>query len=81
MTEEVMLPNRMSIEDKSKYFSPHYRKVGIRFDGEVRSDVVEYDKKAGWIKIQFRDERGKLKAERGRFVTITKRGVVEPYWK
>jgi len=79
MTDEQTLPDRLSVNPKSKYFNEEIfqREVGIRFNGAEKTNVEEYCVSEGWIKVAA----GKSLDRKGNPLTITLRGVVEPYFK
>jgi hypothetical protein len=71
------LPDRLSINPKS----PHYdeallaKGVGIKFDGEEKTNVEEYCVSEGWIRVAV----GKTVDRKGNPLTIKLKGKVEPY--
>ena len=73
------LPDRLSINPKS----PHYdeavlqKDVGIRFDGEEKTNVEEYCVSEGWVRVAV----GKTVDRHGNPLTIKLKGVVEPYYR
>ena len=73
------LPDRLSINPAS----PHYdaeilqRSVGIRFNGNEKTNVEEYCVSEGWIRVAA----GKARDRRGNPLTIQLKGKVEPYFK
>ena len=75
MTET--LPDRLSTNPSS----PHYdaellnRGVGIKFNGEEKTNVDEYCVSEGWVRVTA----GVAKDRRGNPLTIRLNGVVEPY--
>ncbi|UDL96352.1 DUF3297 family protein [Lichenihabitans sp. PAMC28606] len=74
-----MPPDRLSINPNS----PHYddaileRGVGIKFDGNEKTNVDEYCVSEGWVKLTA----GKAKDRFGNPMTIKLKGVVEPYFR
>jgi hypothetical protein len=72
-------PDRLSVNPKS----PHYdqkvltRDVGIRFNGEERTNVEEYCVSEGWVRVSV----GKTLDRKGNPLTIKVKGVVEPYFR
>jgi Protein of unknown function (DUF3297) len=77
-TPTATLPDRLSVDPSS----PHYNEallqqgIGIRFKGAVKTNVEEYCVSEGWIKVvagTARDRKGKL-------LTITLKGPVEPFF-
>ncbi|MEZ5921194.1 MAG: DUF3297 family protein [Parvularculaceae bacterium] len=72
-------PDRLSVNPKS----PHYdeavlsRDVGIRFNGDEKSNVEEYCVSEGWIRVAA----GKTLDRKGNPLTIKLNGVVEPYYR
>lgn len=71
------MPDRLSLDPRS----PHYdaaileRGVGIRFNGEEKTNVIEYCVSEGWIKVAA----GKAVDRKGNPLTLTLKGTVEPY--
>jgi hypothetical protein len=53
------------------------RNIGIRFNGVERTNVEEYCISEGWI----RSVVGKTLDRRGKPLTITLKGKVEPFFK
>ena len=72
------LPDRLAINPAS----PHHdagllaRGVGIRFNGEERTNVEEYCVSEGWVRVAV----GKALDRRGQPMTIRLNGTVEPFW-
>ena len=70
-------PDRLSVNPRS----PHYdeaalgRGVGIRFNGQERTNVEEYSVSEGWIRIAA----GRARDRRGDPITLKLSGTVEPY--
>ncbi|GJL91363.1 DUF3297 family protein [Hyphococcus sp.] len=79
MTDEQTLPDRLSVNPKSKFFNEEIfqRDVGIRFNGAEKTNVEEYCISEGWIKVAA----GKSLDRKGNPLTITLKGVVEPFFK
>ena len=75
MTET--LPDRLSTNPSS----PHYdaellnRGVGIKFNGEEKTNVDEYCVSEGWVRVTA----GKAMDRKGNPLTIKLNGLVEPY--
>ena len=71
------LPDRLSTNPSS----PHYdadlltRGVGIRFNGEEKTNVDEYCVSEGWVRVTA----GVARDRRGNPLTIRLNGLVEPY--
>jgi hypothetical protein len=72
-------PDRLASDPRS----PHYneaalaRDVGIRFNGEEKTNVQEYSVSEGWVKVAV----GKTLDRKGNPLTIKLNGKVEPYFK
>ena len=72
-------PDRLSVNPKS----PHYdeavlsRDVGIRFNGDEKSNVEEYCVSQGWVRVAA----GKTLDRKGNPLTIKLNGVVEPFYR
>ncbi|MEM8617764.1 MAG: DUF3297 family protein [Pseudomonadota bacterium] len=71
------MPDRLSIDPAS----PHYnealltRGVGIRFNGEEKTNIVEYCISEGWVKVAA----GKAVDRRGQPLTMKLKGAVEAF--
>ena len=73
------LPDRLSVDPDSRYYDEDIlgRNVGIRLDGVEYTNVEEYCVSEGWIKTAL----GKTLDRRGKSLTITRKGVVDPFFK
>ena len=71
------LPDRLSLDPRSPFHDAALleRGVGIRFNGQERTNVAEYCVSEGWIRVPA----GKALDRRGQPMTMKMRGVVEPY--
>ena len=73
------LPDRLSVNPSS----PHYnealltRGVGIRFNGEVKTNVEEYCISEGWIRVSA----GKAVDRKGNPLTLKLKGTVEAWFE
>lgn len=73
------LPDRLCVDPSS----PHYdeallaRNIGIRLNGQERTNVEEYCISEGWIRVAL----GKTVDRRGKPLTIQLKGTVEPFFK
>lgn len=72
-------PDRLSVNPKSPYFDQEVlqRDVGIKFNGEERTNVEEYCVSEGWIRVAV----GKTLDRKGNPLTIKVSGAVEPYYR
>jgi uncharacterized protein DUF3297 len=79
MTMTESLPDRLSVDPRSKYYDEALLAcgVGIRFNGVERNTVEEYCVSEGWIRTAV----GKALDRKGQPLTITLKGVVEPFIK
>ena len=80
MTEDTPeLPDRLSLDPRSPYFNEAIigRGVGIRFNGQEKTNVEEYCVSEGWIRI----EAGPSRDRYGKPMTIKLKGKVEPYFE
>jgi hypothetical protein len=70
-------PDRLSLDPRSDYFDEALleRGVGIKFNGQEKTNVQEYCISEGWIKIPA----GRSRDRYGNPMTITLKGKVEPY--
>jgi hypothetical protein len=73
------MPDRLATDPRS----PHHdaavfeRPIGIRFNGQERSDVEEYCISEGWIKVAA----GKARDRHGRALQIKLKGTVEAFFR
>jgi hypothetical protein len=72
-------PDRLSVNPKSDYYDDDVlmRGVGIKFNGEEKTNVDEYCVSEGWVRLAV----GKAVDRKGNAMTIKLNGVVEPYFK
>ena len=72
-------PDRLAVDPRSPYFNADVlkRDVGIRFNGQEKTNVEEYCVSEGWIRVPA----GKAKDRYGNPLTIKLSGKVEPYFK
>lgn len=74
MSEDI--PDRMATFKDSPHYDRRYPRLGIRFNGQERpSDVIEYCRSEGWIRIKTATRVDK------RILTEKLFGEVEPYWR
>lgn len=72
-------PDRLSVDPDS----PHYneavlgRGVGVRFNGNEKTNVEEYCVSEGWVRLAV----GKTLDRKGKQLTIKYSGKVEPYFQ
>jgi len=72
-------PDRLSVDPES----PHYdeavlaRGIGVRFNGNEKTNVEEYCVSEGWVRLAV----GKTLDRRGKQLTIKYNGKVEPYFQ
>ena len=79
MTEQTdQLPDRLSLDPRSDYFDADVleRGVGIRFNGQEKTNVEEYCVSEGWIKVAAGRSRDRF----GNPMTLSLKGKVEPYF-
>jgi len=73
------LPDRLSVNESN----PHYNAdvlahgVGIRFNGEEKTNVDEYCVSEGWVKVAV----GNTVNRKGEALTMKLMGKVEPYYQ
>ena len=72
-------PDRLSLDPRSEYFdeTPLSRGVGIKFNGQEKTSVIEYSISEGWI----RGAAGRSLDRYGQPMTIKLKGAVEPYFE
>jgi hypothetical protein len=71
------LPDRLSTDPRSKFYNRELleRGVGIRFNGQEKTNVEEYCVSEGWVRLAV----GKTVDRHGNPMTIKYKGTVEPY--
>ncbi len=71
------MPDRLSLNPRSEFFDQEVlsRGVGIRFNGQEKTNVEEYCVSEGWIRVAAGRSRDRF----GNPMTIKLRGEVEPY--
>ena len=72
-------PDRLSLDPRSEHFdeAPLTRGVGIKFNGQEKTNVIEYSVSEGWIRVAA----GRSLDRRGRPMTLKLNGKVEPYFE
>lgn len=73
------LPDRLSTDPDSAYYDEAIlkRDVGVRFNGQEKTNVEEYCVSEGWIRVAA----GKARDRKGNPLTIKLKGTVEPYFR
>ena len=71
------MPDRLSLDPRSPFFDEAVlgRGVGIRFNGQEKTNVEEYCVSEGWIRVAAGRSRDRF----GNPMTIKLKGNVEPY--
>ena len=72
-------PDRLSLDPRSDYFDEALlsRGVGIKFNGQEKTNVIEYSISEGWIRVAA----GRSRDRYGQPMTIKLQGKVEPYFE
>lgn len=75
--DKPAFPDRLSLDPRSPHFDGELLKnpVGIKFNGQEKTNVQEYCISEGWIKVAA----GRSRDRYGNPMTITLKGKVEPY--
>ena len=75
--EKSELPDRLSLDPRSEWFNEDVLKngIGIRFNGQEKTNVQEYCISEGWIRIAAGRSRDRF----GKPMTIKLKGKVDPY--
>src|SRR5215217_2697847 len=70
-------PDRLSLDPRSDYYDEALlsRGVGIKFNGQEKTNVEEYSVSEGWIRVPA----GRSRDRYGNPMTIKLNGKVEPY--
>jgi hypothetical protein len=73
------MPDRLSLDPRSPHFDEDVlsRGVGIKFNGQEKTNVLEYCISEGWIKVAA----GKSRDRFGQPMTLKLNGKVEPYFE
>ncbi|MEO5612954.1 MAG: DUF3297 family protein [Sphingomicrobium sp.] len=71
------LPDHLSLDPRSQFYDEELlrRGVGIRFNGQEKTNVEEYCISEGWIRVMAGRSRDRF----GNPMTIKLKGKVEPY--
>ena len=72
-------PDRLSLDPRSPYFDEALlgRGVGIKFNGQEKTNVIEYCISEGWIRVSAGRSRDRF----GQPMTLKLQGKVEPYFE
>jgi len=72
-------PDRLSLDPRSEHYDEALlsRGVGIRFNGQEKTSVIEYSVSEGWIRVAA----GRSRDRYGQPMTIKLNGKVEPYFE
>lgn len=72
-------PDRLSNDPRSPFYDQHLleRGIGIRFNGEERTNVEEYCISEGWVRVAA----GRALDRRGQPMTMKIKGKVEAWFR
>jgi hypothetical protein len=72
-------PDRLSLDPRSEHYDEALltRGVGIKFNGQEKTSVIEYSIPEGWIRVAA----GRSLDRDGQPMTIKLKGKVEPYFQ
>lgn len=72
-------PDRLCNDPRSKFYDEALleRGIGIRFNGEERTNVEEYCVSERWVRVAM----GRALDRRGQPITMKIKGAVEPYFR
>ncbi len=72
-------PDRLSLDPRSEHYDEALlnRGVGIKFNGQEKTNVIEYSVSEGWIRVAA----GKSRDRFGQPMTIKLKGDVAPYYE
>jgi hypothetical protein len=75
--DQSSLPDRLSLDPRSPWFDEDVLKngIGIKLNGQEKTNVQEYCISEGWIRIAA----GRSRDRHGNPMTIKLSGKVEPY--
>lgn len=75
------IPDRLSIDRQSRYYTPHGGYVGVRLDGnDVSGRVVEFCVFEGWVRLADSPPGTKLTYQQVKDAQ-KKHGKVETFWR
>lgn len=77
--ERKPLPDRLSLDPRSPHFDEEVlaQGVGIRLNGQEKTNVEEYCISEGWIRMAV----GRSRDRYGNPMTMTLKGKVEPFYE
>jgi hypothetical protein len=72
-------PDRLSLDPRSEFYDEALlnRGVGIKFNGQEKTSVIEYSISEGWIRVPAGRSRDRF----GQPMTLRLNGKVEPYFE
>ena len=72
-------PDHLSLDPRSEHFDQSIleRGIGIRFNGNQKTNVEEYSVSEGWIRVAAGRSRDRF----GNPMTVKLKGQVEPYFE
>jgi hypothetical protein len=72
-------PDRLSLDPRSEHYDEELlsRGVGIKFNGQEKTNVIEYSVSEGWIRVAAARSRDRF----GQPMTVKLKGEVEPYYE
>ena len=72
-------PDRLSLDPRSEHYDETLlsRGVGIEFNGQEKTNVIEYSISEGWIRVAAGRSRDRF----GQPMTIKLKGQVKPYFE
>ena len=72
-------PDRLSLDPRSEFYDESLlsRGVGIKFNDQEKTNVIEYSISEGWIRVAA----GKSRDRYGQPMTVKLKGRVEPYFE
>jgi hypothetical protein len=72
-------PDRLSLDPRSEFFDETLlsRGVGIKFNSQEKTNVIEYSVSESWIRVAA----GRSRDRYGQPMTIRLSGKVEPYFQ
>ena len=72
-------PDRLSLDPRSEFYDETLlsRGVGIKFNGQEKTNVLEYSVSEGWIRVAA----GRSRDRYGQPMTLKLKGKVEPYFE
>jgi hypothetical protein len=77
--DKPAIPDRLSVDERSPHFNAAVfeHEIGIRLNGNLRSDVEEYSISEGWVMVRA----AKTRDRKGNPLLMKVKGKVEAFYR